>query len=274
MRGEQRNLRVAGADACPLPLLLSLSLSQVRAQSLRPLFAPGLYAGSGPSLLLKAAHGAAYMPLYFSVKGALLGLLPAPVVASVAAAAATLATAAVEVPAEALLLRLKRGGGAAGGFVGAARLALASRASFAALFAGAAPFVARHVLFEATEFAVFEAAKAKAKARARSDLHAGQGAGDDAGGGAVPLREAALAASLAGAAATLASHPLDCLRVAASLGGHGGGALGAARAILAASGPAGFAAGLAPRLAATVPASVLFFVVFEAALEGLTARGV
>jgi hypothetical protein len=229
------------------------------------------------------------MPLYASIKHALRdgAGLPAAAAVTGAAAGATVVTALVEIPIEAVMLRLKSGTGASFGRVLAA--ALAAPGGAGALWAGAAPYVLRHVMFEAAEFVVYEhlrertlsrralnaasasGAHASSSAHASHDSHASHGAGLDS-------RTAALLAATAGAAATVASHPMDVVRVATSMSHAGAsGAAGAlsARAaaahILRTAGPAGFARGLLPRLATTVPGSVIFFTVYELARNRIAA---
>ena len=89
--------------------------------------------------------------------------------------------------------------------------------------------------------------------------------------GSMDARSAASLAAAAGAMATLVSHPLDCVRVATSLGHGGQSARAAAAHILRTAGPAGFTRGIAPRLASTVPGAVIFFAVFETARARLGA---
>lgn len=117
----------------------------------------------------------------------------------------------------------------------------------------------RHLIYEATEFVVYEHLRSRELMRRR--------AGIDAAGG-LDARTAARLAAAAGAIATLLSHPLDCVRVAGSLGA-GGSARSMAAHIMRTAGPAGFARGLAPRLASTVPGAVIFFAVWEAARSRL-----
>ena len=98
-----------------------------------------LFAGAVPSALFRVAHGVLYLPLYCSVKHrALHAEAPEPLAVAAAAAAAVTATALVELPLEALMLRVKAGGSAS--FAAAARSALASPAGLAGLWAGAAPY--------------------------------------------------------------------------------------------------------------------------------------
>ena len=115
----------------------------------------------------------------------------------------------------------------------------------------------RHVLYEAAEFVVYEHLRSRELCR-RAEA-------PDAAPGALDARAAARLAAAAGAMATVLSHPLDCVRVATSLGPGGQSARAAAAHILRTAGPAGFARGLAPRLLSTVPGAVIFFTVFEAA---------
>ena len=117
--------------------------------------------------------------------------------------------------------------------------------------------VLRHVLYEAAEFVVYEHLRSR-ELRRRAEA-------PDAAPGALDARAAARLAAAAGAMATVLSHPLDCVRVATSLGPGGQSARAAAAHILRTAGPAGFARGLAPRLLSTVPGAVIFFTVFEAA---------
>ena len=99
-----------------------------------------LFAGAGPSALFRVAHGALYLPIYCAIKSAAHDskALPEPLAVASAAAAAVTATALVELPLEALMLRVKAGGSAS--FAAAARSALASPAGLAGLWAGAAPY--------------------------------------------------------------------------------------------------------------------------------------
>ena len=115
----------------------------------------------------------------------------------------------------------------------------------------------RHVLYEAAEFVVYEHLRSRELRRGNEAPHATPAALD--------ARAAARLAAAAGAVATVLSHPLDCVRVATSLGPGGQSARAAAAHILRTAGPAGFARGLAPRLLSTVPGAVIFFTVFEAA---------
>lgn len=236
----------------------------------------GLYEGVGASAAFRVVHGAVYMPVYSEVKHRLLAAqapLAAAVVAS--ATAATVLISLVEVPVEALLLRVKSGR-AASGFLSAARAAAASPGGVAALYAGAGPFIARHVLYESTEFLCYE----MLRARATRGGEAGRGGGH--GEGLAP-GQAAVMAFAAATVATVASQPLDCIRVACSLSAHGahgaaaaaaatGGGLstlGTVRAILQAKGPAGFFTGLLPRLATLAPGAVIFFSAYEASRSAL-----
>ena len=122
----------------------------------------------------------------------------------------------------------------------------------------------RHVLYESAEFVVYEHLRSR-------ELRRRAGAGDSST--SLDARTAARLAALAGAAATLVSHPMDCVRVAASLGPGGQSARAAAAHILRTAGVAGFARGLAPRLASTVPGAVIFFAVYETARARLGAPG-
>jgi len=236
------------AVACPADTL------KIRMQAGMPPLAGGLrsiYAGAGPSLVMHVLHGALYMPLYSAVKAAARdGLsLPAPLAATAAATVAVLSVALVEIPGEALLMRVKTEGLS---FRAAAAAACRSRASLLGLYSGIAPFLARHVLFEAAEFAMYELLKSRQLARAE-------------GGPLLPAQAAGMAA-WASAAATVVSHPLDVIRTECSLGGGGRmGPSAAARRLLARGGVAAFGAGLLPRLVANVPGSVAFFTAFEAA---------
>lgn len=128
------------------------------------------------------------------------------------------------------------------------------------------------MLYESVEFLAYETLRASAMVKAQQ---AGEGAWEasEIGGHGVGLapRQAAVLAFAASAVATVASQPLDCIRVACSLSAHGAHAsaagglttLGALRSILAAKGPAGLFSGLIPRLATLAPGAVLFFSVFE-----------
>ncbi len=245
---------------------------------------PALFAGAGPSAAFRVLHGALYMPIYGTIKHALRDAgAPAAAAVTAAAAGATIATALVEIPVEAVMLRLKSGTGASFGRVLSA--ALAAPGGAAGLWAGAAPYVMRHVMFEAVEFVVYEhlreaTLRKRAAAAAAAGGHghalaldASAHASPHSHAGGLDSRTAALLAAAAGAAATLASHPLDVIRVATSLS-HNGAAAGAALSarataahILRTAGPAGFARGLLPRLATTVPGSVIFFTVYEKVRE-------
>lgn len=275
---------------------------KVRAQAGVPLLSGGLrslFRGLGPSALVHGLHGAAYMPCYFLVKTASLGAgAAAPLAVALAASLSTLSTALVEVPVEALLLRVKSGSVGGVTLAGAARAAFSSRTSVAALFAGAAPFVARHVVYEVVEFVAYESLRAAKRRSLAAPTPASSTAGASSvpgchtppvdphgsssshGSGGIHPGTAAAFALVAGAAATLASHPLDCLRVATSLGAssHPAGSTSVAAAaaqLWAKSGAAGFVvAGLAPRLCATLPAAVVFFTVWEATSTRLAAAGV
>ena len=121
--------------------LTRLLLAQVRAQTGVPLLRGGvrsLFAGAGHSVLFRAAHGVLYLPLYCAVKqhNGRAGM-PEPLAVASAAAAAVTATAFIELPLEALMLRVKSAGGT---FGSAARAALTSPAGVAGLWAGAAPY--------------------------------------------------------------------------------------------------------------------------------------
>ena len=116
-------------------------MAQVRAQTGVPLLrggVRGLFAGAGHSVLFRAAHGVLYLPLYCAVKqhNGRAGM-PEPLAVASAAAAAVTATAFIELPLEALMLRVKSAGGT---FGAAARAALTSPAGVAGLWAGAAPY--------------------------------------------------------------------------------------------------------------------------------------
>ena len=113
------------------------------------------------------------------------------------------------------------------------------------------------MLYEAAEFVVYEHLRTR-ELRRRAEA-------PDAVPGVLDARAAARLAAAAGAVATVLSHPLDCVRVATSLGPGGQSARAAAAHILRTAGPAGFARGLAPRLLSTVPGAVIFFSVFETA---------
>lgn len=178
---------------------------------------------------------------------------------------------------EALLLRIKSGR-AASGFMSAARSALMTPGGVGALYFGAGPFIARHVLYESLEFLTYETLRARAIAakRAGGELHA-----EGAGGHSAGLRpaQAALMAFAASCVATVASQPLDCIRVTCSLSAAGGGAgaahgahvataggmsaMAAVRSIVKARGVAGLFTGLLPRLATLAPGAIIFFSVFE-----------
>jgi hypothetical protein len=260
-----------------VPADARLLRAQVRRQTGVPLLQGGLgalFAGAGPSAAFRVLHGAMYMPLYSVLKDVARdgAGLPAALAVVAAAAGATAATSLLEVPVESLLLRVKAGG-VGGGFRGALAAARAAPGGVAALWAGAGPYIARHVLFEAVEFCVYE----HLRARALGAAHHGGGHGGHAAHPALSSSTAALLAAAAGAAATVASHPVDVLRVAVAMAsqrpaGRAGAraakaltARAAAARILRTAGPAGFARGLLPRLASTVPGSVIFFVAFEAA---------
>lgn len=180
-----------------------------------------------------------------------------------------------QVPVEALLLRVKSGR-AASGFLSAAKSALSSPGGIASLYCGAGPFIARHVLYESLEFLAYETLRARALAKKRlaGPLHAGDGSHS---AGLAPS-EAAVMAFAAATVATVASQPLDCIRVACSLSAGGaahahaahaaasGGltAVGALQSIIRAKGPAGLFSGLLPRLATLAPGAVIFFSTYEA----------
>lgn len=275
-----------GAVACgAMDAVYGIDTLKVRLQSGTKLFEGGirgLYQGVGASAAFRVLHGALYMPVYTECKHAMQAAqapLAAAVVAS--ATAATVLVSLVEVPVEALLLRIKSGR-AASGFLSAARSALTTPGGVSALYFGAGPFVARHVLYESLEFLTYETlrARAVAKQHALGGAASAHGAAADGGHGAgLAPGQAALIAFAASAVATVASQPLDCIRVACSLSAGGGAAHGAAahaagpaglstlsvvRGILRAKGPAGFFAGLLPRLATLAPGAVIFFSTFEA----------
>ena len=145
-------IQLPHAGAGPLSRLLFLLSeltrlvpAQVRAQTGVPLLRGGvkaLFAGAGPSVLFRAAHGVLYLPLYCAVKqrNGRAGM-PEPLAVASAAAAAVTATALIELPLEACMLVVKSAGGT---FGAAARAALASPAGVAGLWAGAAPYGTLH----------------------------------------------------------------------------------------------------------------------------------
>ena len=206
------------------------------------------------------------VPLYFWLKlqtraaigpEGSLAQLPSAVCVLLAASTAVLSTAVLEIPIEACLLRLKTNAGAS--FLQVAGDAMSSAAGRAALFRGIGPFLARHILFEAAEFVVYESLKER---RTHRRALSGVLVADNA---PLAVHEAAIIAAVSAAAATIVSHPLDVLRVSLSL--HGGaselGIKKAIRLLIARDGAGAFVNGLLPRLGATVPGSVIFFTAFE-----------
>jgi hypothetical protein len=251
-------------DAVAYPL----DTLKVRRQTGAPSFTvaqlPGLWRGALPSAALRAAHGAAWLPAYAALKHALLGNTRIPlsaihdhpaapaIAAGVAAAGATLVTAAVELPCEALLVRLKSNA-AGGSSVRALWVAASSsRTALASLWAGATPFILRAACYEAVEFLVYEGLKHR--------QHRSEGRG-----AATPAHLVAGWAALAATAATVASHPLDVARVACAV--HG-----AAPSAAAAGGHLSMMVGLGPRIGAMVPGALAFFMVFEATRDALVAQ--
>ena len=115
----------------------------MRRQSGVPLLQGGvgaLFAGAGPSAAFRVLHGALYMPAYSAIKHALHDAgAPAAAAVTAAAAGATVLTALIEVPVEAVMLRLKSGSGGVT-FGKALRLALRAPGGAAALWAGATPY--------------------------------------------------------------------------------------------------------------------------------------
>ena len=149
------------------------------------------------------------------------------------------------------------------------RAALAAPGGLVALYAGGAPYVARHVVYEILEFVVYEQLRAKVVAH-RLEQGGNVEAGSAPGGG-LELREAAAMAAAASCLATVASQPLDCIRVAVSIsasGGSGGVRTLSSRQALALllrqRGAAGLFTGLLPRLGSLAPGAVIFFTVYEA----------
>lgn len=259
---------VAGALACGIQDAVAYPLDtlKVRRQTGAPPFTaaqlPGLWRGCLPSAALRAAHGAAWLPAYGALKHALLSRGNSPLgawrdhpaapalAAGLAAAGATLVTAAVELPCEALLVRLKSNS-AGGGSVRALWVtATASRTALASLWAGATPFILRAACYEAVEFLVYEGLK-----------HRRQHQAD--GKAAAPAHAVAGWAAVAATAATVASHPLDVARVACAV--HG------APTAAVATGAGGMMVGLLPRIGAMVPGALAFFMVYEATRDALVA---
>ena len=253
-------------DAVAYPL----DTLKVRRQTGAPAFTaaqlPGLWRGALPSAALRAAHGAAWLPAYAALKHALLSNTRSPlaafhdhpaapaIAAGIAAAGATLVTAAVELPCEALLVRLKSNA-AGGGSVRALWVtATASRTALASLWAGATPFILRAACYEAIEFLVYEGLKHRKQHR--SDGHSA----------AAPAHLVAGWAALAATAATVASHPLDVARVACAV--HGAAPVASA----AVGGQLGMMVGLGPRIGAMVPGALAFFMVFEATRDAMVAQ--
>ena len=227
---------------------------------------PGLWRGALPSAALRAAHGAAWLPAYAALKHALLRNTRSPlaavhdhpaapaIAAGIAAAGATLVTAAVELPCEALLVRLKSNA-AGGGSVRALWVtATASRRALTSLWAGATPFILRAACYEAVEFLVYEGLKHRQQHR------------PDGHSAAAPAHLVGGWAALAATAATVASHPLDVARVACAV--HGS----APAASAAVGGHLSMLVGLGPRIGAMVPGALAFFMVFEATRDALVAH--
>lgn len=275
----------SGGVACAaMDSLYFIDTMKVRLQTGTPLLhggLAGLYNGVGPSCAFRFVHGALYMPLYEATKHAFADAR-APLVAAVTAAAATatVLTSLIEVPVEALLLRVKSGRAGAD-FLSAARHAIASPGGVAALYAGAGAYVARHVLYESLEFVVYEQLRARTLAQRRlapgGEAAAASDSAHSGGHGAgLAVHEAAMAAFAASVVAAVASQPLDCIRVAVSLSASGQGAApGAAAAasmsaraaaakIIREKGVAGLFTGLLPRVATLAPGACIFFTVFEA----------
>jgi hypothetical protein len=248
---------LAGALACGVQDLVAFPFDtlKVRAQTGSTAGLTGLWRGFLPSAALRSAHGLAWLPAYSAIKHAVLARCPgntrdhpaAPAAAAaIAAAGATLVTAAVELPCEALLLRFKSAASHAGGAKALLMAATSSKTALASLWAGATPFILRAACYEAVEFVVYEALKHQSTQQKRLEQSPSPWV-------------VALWAAAAATAATVASHPLDCARVAS--------------AVRTINGPGKwwFVRGLGPRLGATIPGALAFFTVYEAARDGLVA---
>jgi Mitochondrial carrier protein len=245
---------LAGALACGVQDLVAFPFDtlKVRAQTGSTAGLTGLWRGCLPSAALRSAHGLAWLPAYSAIKHAVLARCPgdhpaAPAAAAaIAAAGATLVTAAVELPCEALLLRFKSAASHAGGAKALLMAATSSKTALASLWAGATPFILRAACYEAVEFVVYEALKHQSTQQKRLEQSPSPWV-------------VALWAAAAATAATVASHPLDCARVASAVHTING------------PGKWWFVRGLGPRLGATIPGALAFFTVYEAARDGLVA---
>lgn len=215
---------------------------------------------AAPSLASLAAH----RPV------ALLALLPAPAFLFCAGAVAGALGKTITAPLDRVKLLMQTGGGletgalataARGGGLLRSLAAVGADGGLKAYWRGNTPQLLKVVPYSAVQLATYEAVK-----RALAD--------PDTGKLSVPARLAAGAA--AGAVATLATHPLDTLRLRMAVDPRSA-TLGAAAAALAAEGGvAAFYRGLGASIAGIAPYMALELAVFDAAPPSLPSfwRGV
>ncbi|KAK9821778.1 hypothetical protein WJX81_000955 [Elliptochloris bilobata] len=256
------------------------ALAALRAQQLGPTGTlRALYAGCGPTVACSVVIGAVYLCSFYHTKrwaagvgisgteGGLLAALFAGVVSSVA-------TSALESPME--LFRHRVQAGVLRGRLLAGMAAAVGGGGIGQLYAGFVPFLVRSVPYDVAELATYSHL---ASLQRRACVG--------------PVADMAIGA-LAGAAAVLASMPLDVVKtrmeVAPLLGlkpcfkPHPTAAPGAllaglrefgatGHALVAAQGPGALFSGLAPRLAGRVPGSIVYWLAVAACRRALEADG-
>lgn len=232
-------------DTLKTRLQASSSRGPLRATLLRNQGLPGLYRGAIPSIMGIVPAAAVYMLTFQTLKTRLArgrkGKARSGMVA-ISAALADVVACVVRVPCEVVKQRLQVG--VYGNLSGAIREI--SQLGVGRLYAGLSAQLARDVPYAAVEFMFYERLK--------------EGRGD------MSKAEGFVVGGVSGAAAAIASNPLDVVKTRLMTQGGAGRYTGVGQALVRVAreeGVAAFGKGLAPRIAAKTLQSALFFGVYE-----------
>lgn len=222
---------------------------------------PGLYRGVIPGVVGIVPAAAVYMLVFQSLKSRLAKRFPKRgrnVAIALSAAVGDVAASLVRVPCEVLKQRLQVGVYNDLGL--ALRNLLASR-QLPRLYAGLSAQLARDVPYAAVEFVFYENLK--------------NGVSPNGDGAKLNRAQSFLVGGASGAAAAIASNPLDVVKTRLMTQIKGSGVVkyrGVGHALVTVAkeeGVGAFAKGIAPRIAAKTLQSALFFAAYETIKRGI-----
>lgn len=248
-------------DCAPRAALAAL----IPAGTPAPAALAALYRGCGGAAVAAAAVGAVYLVSFEAARRA-AAASSAPGAASraatVGAVASSVATSLMEAPLELFRHRTQAG---VGGSLGAQAAAALAADGVRGLYRGLPAFVLKSLPYDVAELVTYSALRPAAR---RADA---------APSWLPPGAASAAVGALAGAAAVVASMPMDCIKTRLELlpppgpGARASAAqfVGVAKGMAASGGHRAFFRGMAPRLAEKVPSSMMYWVTVEAVRRSL-----